>query len=105
MLLVAERAFPTYVAALEQSLDQAVDRLPAGRLRTALIRLRHRLGHDQGHFRFGTLHRLAAIAEAQGWLCPEEAIVIEKLARRVAFYADRTERLGDRGTEKREMEK
>ena len=99
MFFVAERVLPSYVAALERSLDEAVDHLPAGRLRIALIRLRRRLGRDRAHFRFGALSRLATIAEAHGWLRPEEAIVIEKLAYRVAFYARRA---GQEGDERRE---
>ena len=89
MHFVAERVLPAYLQALEQALDTAVGRLPAGRVRWALLRLRRRLSTDGGRFRFGALHRLATIAEIQGWLEPEEAIIIRKLAYRVAFYARR----------------
>lgn len=94
MRFVAERVLPAYLQALEQALDAAVGRLPAGRVRWALLRLRRRLASDGGRLRFGALHRLATIAEVQGWLEPEEAIVIRKLAYRVAFYARRAAETG-----------
>ena len=94
MRFVAERVLPAYLQALEQALDAAVGRLPAGRVRWALLRLRRRLDTDGGRLRFGALHRLATIAEIHGWLEPEEAIVIQKLAYRVAFYVARAEGVG-----------
>lgn len=90
-----EQILPRYLAALERSLDEAVQRVPAGKLRTALLRLRRRLRANPAVARFGALRRLAAIGEAQGWLEPEEAIVIQKLAYRVAFYAARMEERWD----------
>ena len=41
--------------------------------------------------RVDALHRLAVVAEDQGWLDTGEAIVLRKLAFRVAFYLRRRE--------------
>ena len=91
MQFVAERILPAYVRALEEALDATLERLPAGRLRAAVLRLRRRLTRDETSHRFGALHRLATLGEIQGWIAPEEAIVIRKLAYRVAFYSRRAE--------------
>jgi hypothetical protein len=91
MHFVAERVLPAYVLALGQALDDAIDRLPGGSLRTALSRLRRRLGQRRTPLRLNALHRLATIGEIEGWIEPEEAIVIRKLAYRVEFYARRSQ--------------
>jgi hypothetical protein len=41
--------------------------------------------------RLDALHRLAVVAEDEGWLDAGEAIVLRKLAFRVAFYLRRRE--------------
>ena len=91
MRFVAERILPAYLDALDQALEAALARLPAGSIRTTLLRLRRRGGRDGAWERFGALHRLAILGEAQGWLRAEEAIVIRKLAYRVAFLTMRAE--------------
>ena len=91
MRFVAERILPAYLDALDQALQAALARLPAGSIRTTLLRLRRRGGRDGAWERFGALHRLAILGEAQGWLRAEEAIVIRKLAYRVAFLTMRAE--------------
>jgi len=89
MRFVAERILPVYLNALERALDDAVARLPEGSLRGALLRLRRRATRDVTWARCESLHRLAIIGEAQGWLATEEAIVIRKLAYRVGFLTRR----------------
>ena len=89
MQFVAERILPAYLDALDRALEDAVARLPEGTLRATLMRLRRRGGREGAWDRFGALHRLAILGEAQGWLRPEEAIVIRKLAYRVAFLTMR----------------
>ncbi len=80
MQFVAERILPAYLDALDRALEDAVARLPEGALRATLMRLRRRSGREGAWDRFGALHRLAILGEAQGWLRPGEAIVIRKLA-------------------------
>jgi hypothetical protein len=89
MRFVAERILPAYLAALDRALDDALARIPDGSLRTTLLRLRRRSGREAAWERFNALHRLAILGEAQGWLRADEAIVIRKLAYRVAFLASR----------------
>jgi len=89
MRFVAERILPAYLAALDRALDDALARIPDGSLRATVLRLRRRSGHEAGWERLNALHRLAVLGEAQGWLSAEEAIVIRKLAYRVAFLAGR----------------
>jgi len=91
MQFVAERILPAYLDALDRALEDAVARLPEGALRATLMRLRRRSGREGAWDRFGALHRLAILGEAQGWLRPEEAIVIRKLAYRVAFLTMRAD--------------
>lgn len=91
MQFVAERILPAYLDALDRALKDAVARLPEGALRATLMRLRRRSGRQGAWDRFGALHRLAILGEAQGWLRPEEAIVIRKLAYRVAFLTMRAD--------------
>jgi hypothetical protein len=95
MQFVAERILPAYLDALDRALEDALARLPEGALRATLMRLRRRGGREGAWDRFGALHRLAILGEAQGWLRPDEAIVIRKLAYRVAFL---TMRAGARGS-------
>ncbi len=86
MRFVAERILPAYLAALDQALTEAADRLPPGRLRGALVRLRRRLGRaGRPETRFAALERLVLIGEAQGWLSIEEAMILRKLGYRVQF--------------------
>lgn len=91
MQFVAEAILPTYLEALQRALDNAVERLPMGAPRRILTRLRRRLGKPHTAPRFESLHRLATLGEAQGWLSIDEAITIRKLAYRCAFYLRRAE--------------
>lgn len=91
MRFVAERILPAYLEALDRALEDALARLPTGALRATLLRLRRRGARDGAWERFGALHRLAVLGEAQGWLRADEAIVIRKLAYRVAFLTMRAE--------------
>lgn len=92
MYFVAERILPAYLEALDRALDDALARLPESSLRQTVLKLRRRGGRDGAWERFGSLHKLAMIGEAQGWLRTEEAIVIRRLAYRVAFLTMRAER-------------
>jgi hypothetical protein len=94
MRFVAEAILPSYLEALQQALDDAVRRLPAGDTRQILIRLRRRLGKPHTAPRFESLHRLATLGEAQGWLSTDEAITISKLAYRCSFYLRRSREQG-----------
>lgn len=91
MQFVAEAILPTYLEALQRALDNAVGRLPQGAPRRILTRLRRRLAKPNTAPRFESLHRLATMGEAQGWLSTDEAITIRKLAYRCAFYLRRSE--------------
>lgn len=91
MQFVAEAILPTYLEALQRALDDAVARLPQGSPRRILTRLRRKLAKPASAPRFETLHRLATMGEAQGWLTTDEAITIRKLAYRCAFYLRRAE--------------
>ncbi|MDH4130992.1 MAG: hypothetical protein OEV95_04220 [Gemmatimonadota bacterium] len=89
MRFVAERILPAYVAALDAALTEAAARLPGGPWRRALLRLRARAGRTDARRRLAALQRLAMVGEAQGWLSADEAIILRKLAYRVAALADR----------------
>lgn len=90
MRFVAERILPAYLAALDAALLEAASRLPGGPWRHALLRLRTRAARRSGaRRRLAALQRLALVGEAQGWLSPDEAIVLRKLAYRVAALEDR----------------
>lgn len=89
MQFVAEAILPTYLEALQRALDNAVQRLPHGTPRRMLTRLRRRLTKPDTAPRFESLHRLASLGEAQGWLSTHEAITIRKLAYRCSFYLRR----------------
>lgn len=98
MQFVAEAILPTYLEALQRALDNAVQRLPQGAPRRILTRLRRRLGKPDTAPRFESLHRLATLGEAQGWLSTHEAITIRKLAYRCSFYLRRIEGPGPGGS-------
>jgi hypothetical protein len=91
MQFVAEAILPTYLEALQRALDNAVQRLPQGAPRRILTRLRRRLTKPDTAPRFESLHRLATLGEAQGWLSTHEAITIRKLAYRCSFYLRRVQ--------------
>ncbi|HXG45534.1 MAG TPA: hypothetical protein VNJ71_12350 [Gemmatimonadales bacterium] len=96
MRFVAERILPAYLAALSQALTDAADRLPPGRLRRALVRLRRRLGAGgKPQARFAALERLVLIGEAQGWLTVEEAVILRKLGYRIQFLEQWARRPGE----------
>ena len=65
------------------SLQSRLTRTPRGR--------EGREGREgqEGRVRLDALHRLAVVAEDEGWLDAGEAIVLRKLAFRVAFYLRR----------------
>lgn len=89
MRFVAERILPAYVAALDAALLEAAAHLPDGRWRLALLRLRGRASRAGARHRLAALQRLALVGEAQGWLSADEAIILRKLAYRVAALAER----------------
>ncbi len=97
MKFVAEAILPGYLEALQRALDDALERLPMGNTREILARLRRRLGKPDTAPRFDSLHRLATLGEAQGWLTTSEAITIRKLAYRCAFYLRRSRESGAEG--------
>jgi hypothetical protein len=88
MQFVAERILPAYVAALDRALEDAARHLPPGRWRRILLRLRRRTGRASARARLATLQHLAQIGEAQGWLSVDEAIILRKLAYRVAVLEE-----------------
>ena len=90
MQFVAEAILPSYLEALERALDEAIARLPSGTTRQIIARLRRRLRKPSTAPRFDSLHRLATLGEAQGWLTTDEAITIRKLAYRCSFYLRRS---------------
>lgn len=89
MTIVAERVLPAYRAALDQALLDAARQLPEGRWRRALLQLRRRTGSASAQERLAALGRLTLLAEAQGWLGVGEAIVLRKLAYKVAVLEER----------------
>jgi hypothetical protein len=98
MTIVAERLLPAYRSALDQALVDAAEQLPQGRWRKALLRLRRRTGAEGARKRLAALERLAQLAESRGWLCAGEAIVLRKLAYRVAVLEERSGRGSGLGT-------
>lgn len=88
-----------YVEALVGELDrvaQQLDRAGHGtdraRLALRLTKVKDRLereGQSALPARIDALHRLAIVAEDRGWLEAGEAILLRKLAFRVAFYLRR----------------
>jgi len=89
MPLVHEPLLTGYLLALTEALDGAALALPPGRLRTALVRIRRRLGKERSLARLERLRRLTALAEAQGLLDPGQVIVIRRLVYRVSWLAAR----------------
>lgn len=96
MHFVAEAILPSYLEALQLALDDALRRLPPGATRQIIARLRRRLRKPATAPRFESLHRLATMGEAQGWLSTDEAITMRKLAYRCSFYLRRSEEQGKR---------
>jgi hypothetical protein len=90
MQFVAEAILPSYLEALQKAIEDAIGRLPPGSPRRILARLRRRLKKPATAPRFESLHRLATMGEAQGWLTTDEAITISKLAYRCSFYLRRS---------------
>jgi hypothetical protein len=86
---VAERMLPAYRSALDRALLDAAAQLPDGRWRRALLRLRRRTGGEGARARLASLERLALLAETRGWIDAGEAIVLRKLAYRVAILEER----------------
>jgi hypothetical protein len=95
MSFVAERMLPAYRSALDQALLDAARQLPAGSWRRALLRLRRRSGSDTARARLASLQRLALLAETRGWIGAGEAIVLRKLAYRVAILEERSARTSE----------
>lgn len=99
MWIGVEEALRAYVEALTGELDRLVRHLartendPArNRLAARLARMGDRLRRGAGSappVRVDALHRLAIVAEDRGWLDAGEAILLRKLAFRVAFYLRR----------------
>jgi hypothetical protein len=90
MQFVAEAILPSYLEALQKAIEDAISKLPPGGPRRILARLRRRLKKPATATRFESLHRLATMGEAQGWLTTDDAITIRKLAYRCAFYLRRS---------------
>lgn len=100
MILGHDHALRAHVEALAAELGRLADRL--GRPEPAPSRSSARqqvaVVEDQWRYPSSTtgeaiplqsLHRIAVVAEDEGWLDPGEAIVLRKLAFRVAFYLRR----------------
>lgn len=90
MTIVAERVLPAYRAALDQALLDAARQLPEGRWRRALLQLRRRTGSERAQERLAALRRLTVLAEVQGWIGVGEAMVLRKLAYKVAVLEERS---------------
>jgi len=104
MWLGQEDALRAHLEALTTELGRLADRLArpgapkaaesdqiASRLASLQSRLTRAPGSRGGRVRLDALHRLAVVAEDEGWLDAGEAIVLRKLAFRVAFYLRRHE--------------
>ncbi len=104
MWLGHEEALRAHLEALAAELGRLADRLagsgaPAtsgdaeitSRSDSRKSRLTQAAGVRGTRVRVDALHRLAVVAEDQGWLDTGEAIVLRKLAFRVAFYLRRRE--------------
>jgi len=102
MWLGHEEALRSHLEALAAELGRLADRLAqtgapttpgAKPLPTALASFQSGLARAPrsrgARIRVEALHRLAVVAEDQGWLDAGEAIVLRKLAFRVAFYLRR----------------
>jgi len=103
MWLGSDAALRAYMEALSGELDRLAARLAPGRSRDAARRLRtvrgaldpERPATTRRQIR--ALHRLAMVAEDQGWLTPDEVLVVRKLAYRIAFYLRRRREAGRDG--------
>jgi len=104
MLLGHEEALKSHLEALAAELGRLADRLAGSsapstsdgaeitpRSDSCKSRLARAPGPRETRVRVDALHRLAVVAEDQGWLDTGEAIVLRKLAFRVAFYLRRRE--------------
>jgi hypothetical protein len=95
MWLGCEEALHAYVEALTGELDRLATRLarrPTHGLARALRSVQNALHAERpaaSRHRIQALHRLAMVAEDQGWLDPGEVLVVRKLAYRIAFYLRR----------------
>jgi len=89
MPLVRERLLTGYLDALTDALDDAAGSLPAGRLRTALLKIRRRVRDREDLARLERLYRLATLAEGQGLLDAGQVIVIRRLIYRVGWLLAR----------------
>lgn len=104
MWLGHEQALGSHLEALAEELGRLADRLagsgapePSGGAEITSQSDSHESrfirapGYRETRVRVDALHRLAVVAEDQGWLNTGEAIVLRKLAFRVAFYLRRRE--------------
>ena len=106
MWLGQEDALRAHLEALTTELGRLADRLArpgapkaaeSDQIASRLASLQSRLTRAPrsrgggGGVRLDALHRLAVVAEDEGWLDAGEAIVLRKLAFRVAFYLRRHE--------------
>ncbi len=99
MWLGQEDALRAHLEALTTELGRLADRLArpgaphaaeSDQIASRLASLQSRLTRAPGgRVRLDALHRLAVVAEDEGWLDAGEAIVLRKLAFRVAFYLRR----------------
>jgi len=102
MWLGHDEALRAHLEALTTELSRLADRLRLGgpppdsegepiaaRLASLQFRLTRAPRSRSAPVRLDALHRLAVVAEDQGWLDAGEAIVLRKLAFRVAFYLRR----------------
>lgn len=94
MNLVAERILPAYQSALVHALEDAARKMPDPKWRRVLLRLTRRSGTEGARERLTSLERVALLAESRGWIGAGEAIVLRKLAYRVAVLEERSGRPG-----------
>ena len=100
MWLGHEEALRSHLEALAGELSRLADRLAGSsapptsdgpEITSSESRLARAPGPRETRVRVDALHRLAVVAEVEGWLDTGEAIVLRKLAFRVAFYLRRRE--------------
>ena len=89
MWLGQDDALRAHLEALTTELGRLADRLARPDAPPAADGDRGDRGDRDGRVRLDALHRLAVVAEDEGWLDAGEAIVLRKLAFRVAFYLRR----------------
>ncbi len=92
MNMVAERILPAYQSALINALEDAAAKMPDPKWRKVLLQLTRRSRSDDARERLASLERVAILAETRGWIGPAEAIVLRKLAFRVAVLEERSRR-------------